>query len=322
MSDIRWKSITAVVTNPFAADQLAARKAALVAARCGARLTLFNTFMLPQPTPESLVATPEQNLEAAIRQRKARLEKLASSLRKRGIVVKCEVVWDYPVHEAIIRHVLRTKPDLLVVESHRHIRLARWVLANTDWELIRGCPCALWFVRSARLPRSARILVAVDPRHTHAKPARLDERLLAAASSLVRQIGGKVGIAHVLEPPAGGGFGISMQRNRLSVSLERYREFEAEIARSIGALAARRHIAPADCHVLSGDVSDVLAGFVKRQEIDVLVMGAVSRSQLQRPVIGNTAERVIDRVDCDVFIVKPAGFRTPVPRARARLRRV
>ena len=38
-------------------------------------------------------------------------------------------------------------------------------------------------------------------------------------------------------------------------------------------------------------------------------MGAVSRSLLARPVIGNTAERVIDHVDCDVFIVKPAAFK-------------
>ena len=45
------------------------------------------------------------------------------------------------------------------------------------------------------------------------------------------------------------------------------------------------------------------------------MMGAVSRKLLARPVIGSTAERVIDHVDCDVFVVKPAGFKPRVKRA-------
>jgi universal stress protein E len=46
-------------------------------------------------------------------------------------------------------------------------------------------------------------------------------------------------------------------------------------------------------------------------------MGAVSRSGLKRLFIGHTAERVIDRLKCDVLIVKPEGFKTPVPKKAA-----
>ena len=44
----------------------------------------------------------------------------------------------------------------------------------------------------------------------------------------------------------------------------------------------------------------------KRWQADALVMGAVSRSALKRLFIGNTAERVLDSVNCDVVVVKPA----------------
>ena len=37
---------------------------------------------------------------------------------------------------------------------------------------------------------------------------------------------------------------------------------------------------------------------------DLVVMGAVSRSGLQRLFIGSTAEEVLDRLPCDVLIVK------------------
>ena len=316
MSTARWKAITAVVTNPFSRDQLAATKAAAIAARCGARLTLFNTFMMPQPVPDVPVDSSEEIIASAIRLRSSHLEKLASRFRRRGIATKCEVVWDFPAHEAIVRHVLEAKPDLLVAESHRHGRVARWVLANTDWELIRSCPCPLWFVRSPQLPRRAQVLVAVDPRHTHAKPARLDDRLLAAAQSLVDQAGGDVSIAHAYESPASATAGALAEPTRPPISPERTREFVEATATSVHRLATKHHIALENCHVREGSASDVLSRLVKRCNVDVLVMGAVSRSLPMRPVIGNTAERIIDQVDCDVFIVKPAGFRTPVTRVR------
>jgi universal stress protein E len=42
-------------------------------------------------------------------------------------------------------------------------------------------------------------------------------------------------------------------------------------------------------------------------------MDAVSRSRLKRIVIGNTAERVLDHLPCDVLIVKPLDFATDLP---------
>jgi universal stress protein E len=43
-------------------------------------------------------------------------------------------------------------------------------------------------------------------------------------------------------------------------------------------------------------------------------MGAVSRSGLKRVFIGNTAERVLDALPCDVLVVKPAHFASRVER--------
>jgi universal stress protein E len=46
-------------------------------------------------------------------------------------------------------------------------------------------------------------------------------------------------------------------------------------------------------------------------------MGAVSRSGLKRLFIGNTAERTLDRLDCDVLVVKPQEFVSRVaPKSR------
>ena len=44
-----------------------------------------------------------------------------------------------------------------------------------------------------------------------------------------------------------------------------------------------------------------------------IVMGALSRSGLKGLFLGNTAEDVLDRLHCDVVIVKPAGFQGILP---------
>lgn len=61
----------------------------------------------------------------------------------------------------------------------------------------------------------------------------------------------------------------------------------------------------------------VLPRLVARRIVDVLVMGAVSRSVTARAVIGNMAEKVIDSVERDVLVVKPARFKTSIPRVQA-----
>jgi universal stress protein E len=286
-----------VVKNPFARKQLAAEKAAAIARRCGARVVLFNTFMVPQPVANVPMNSREQIIESAIRQRRERLAGIVKGLRLPHST-QCIVRWDYPIDEAIVRQVRISKPDLLIAESHREGRLARLVLANTDWQLIRECPCPLWFVRSAELPRRLQLLVAVDPRHTHAKPAKLDDRLLQAARQLVGQLDGRIAVVHAYEAP--------LSARDLTATTQ-----------AVTKLASRHGID--ECAVREGRAVDVIPAEVDRVRAEVLVMGAVSRSLLARPVIGSTAERVIDHVDCDVFVVKPAGFKSSVKRSPARL---
>jgi hypothetical protein len=63
-----------------------------------------------------------------------------------------------------------------------------------------------------------------------------------------------------------------------------------------------------------GEVADELSAFARRSSTAAVVMGAVSRSAITRLFIGNAAERALDRLNCDVLIVKPRGFRSSVRR--------
>ncbi|MDH5275104.1 MAG: universal stress protein [Gammaproteobacteria bacterium] len=288
-----WRSI-AVVVDPLQKGHPGLKKAASLARASRARLTLLSTFVLPQPMVDVGRISAKEIVRAAIRDRRQKLEKLAAGLRRRGLQVQCVVEWDYPQHEALVRYVLKARPDVLVAESGRHGRIARWILSNTDWELIRSCPCPLWLVRSDSLPKKPTLLVAVDPGHADARRSRLDSRLLGAAQELAGRVGGAMAIVHADHA----------DDSQLD-AVER--------------LAKRYGVPPARRYVIPGKTTQVLPEVAEMTSADVLVLGAVSRSRLHQPFIGTTAERVIDRVECDLFVVKPVGYKSPVSRRRPRM---
>ena len=42
-------------------------------------------------------------------------------------------------------------------------------------------------------------------------------------------------------------------------------------------------------------------------------MGTISRTGIPGILVGNTAEKLLERVDCSLLTVKPEGFVSPVP---------
>lgn len=291
-------SILVAVRDPSARKQIAVRKAARIAAATGAELTLFHAFSTPLAVPMPTTTDAESILQAAARQRRAQLLEVARPLRAEGLKVQCEAVWDFPPAHAIVRRVAQFKPDLVIAESQRHSRLARWFLANSDWELIRECPCPVWFVKQERLAKRPLLLTAIDPTHARSKPTALDDRLLQAAKKLSRQLDGSIALIHVEDTS-------QLVRGTRAESIDR--------------LARRNRVAAAPRVLRTGVPAVVLAAAATELKADVLVMGAVSRSGLSHYHIGSTAEAVIDAVSCDVLVVKPRQFKSAVARRYPKL---
>jgi universal stress protein E len=296
-------------------DQWALLKAAAVAARCGARLTLLHTFSLPYPLVGSSYRSTSEMVHEASAARRARLAALVEHLGI-GAEVDYAVEWDVPVSGAIVRHVLREKPDLLVADSHRHGRLGRLFLNNTDWELIRSVPCPLWFVKSPGLPKRPKMMAAVDPVHVDAVHSGLDGAILRLAKRLRRALGAALTVAHVLEPSPEDD---KVPRSRGAWSGGR-RPHSLQEARARHAVLrlARRHGMPSAKRAFGrGEPSVALKRLARATGTDLVIMGAVSRRAQQRAFIGTTAERVIDQLRCDILIVKAPAFATDVSAKRA-----
>jgi universal stress protein E len=67
-----------------------------------------------------------------------------------------------------------------------------------------------------------------------------------------------------------------------------------------------------EVHLLKGDPGALIVDLARKKRIELVVMGTVCRTGLAGFFIGNTAEKVLQEVDCSVLAVKPDGFVTPV----------
>jgi universal stress protein E len=297
-----YRRILVAVRDPSAVSSVMLDKAATIARANGARVELFNAVGL------------ERFTERAQRQ----LARLAASRRFAKLKVSCHVQVDFPPHEAIIRRAMAQRCDLVLGHVQPHALGARLLLTNTDWELIRHCPVHVLLVKTRAKYNRPAVLAAVDPFHSHAKPASLDMRILETANDLARALRGEAHLFHAYVPtaivvPTAGG-----QPLAVDVSPELMQIEERRIRTFIDGLGERAALPGSRRHLIVGDVPSALQSTIRATRARIVVMGAISRYGIRRWLIGSTAERVLDRLSADVLIVKPNGFRSGVPRRSAK----
>ena len=284
-------------------------KAAQLARACGATIELFHSLAQPVCLDYSdMDDVPGFDLLELMKQRAlAKLELVADRLRAHSIKVSVSVAWDYPAYQGIIRRAERVKADIVIAGCHGGRHRAARILRLTDWELVRWCPVPVLLVKDAHPYRHPKILAAIDPTHAFAKPLKLDREILRIAASMSKRLGGSLHAVHAYLPVSLQGIppeGVTgRQLNAIATQSRKLAKGRFETAlRGFAIGRDRRHLSGA--HPM-----EAIAATARDERIAVVVMGAISRRWLRGLVIGNTAERALDALSCDLLVVKPPGFR-------------
>src|SRR5688572_13692387 len=103
------------IKDPGARSSPAVHKAASLAEAFGAELVLFHAIAVPVAAEPYLYKEGGlDSLEKELRQSHLdRLERRAARLRNGKLKVRADADWDYPVHEAIVRHARKIEADLV-----------------------------------------------------------------------------------------------------------------------------------------------------------------------------------------------------------------
>jgi universal stress protein E len=287
------------VIDPTVKEQPGMHRAAWLAKRTGAELELLVCYYNEYLSGDRLFDSP--SLE------KARNEVIGSHSKH------LDAVWDHPLYEGIVRHVVSSGADLVVKDTHHHSAVARALLTNTDWNLIRTCPAPLWLVKPVDLQDEPVFIAAIDPMNEHDKPAALDDEILHTSKFIAAKVGGRVHAFHSYDPRIA--VATATANAYIPVSLpfdEIEQQMHEDHQKRFHEITSFHGIDDDKSHLVAGLTHEELPMMAEELGAAAVIMGAVSRNRWKRLFIGATAERTLEYLPCDLLIIKPDWFQTPV----------
>ncbi|MGI9271965.1 MAG: universal stress protein [Woeseiaceae bacterium] len=309
-----FKKILSVV-DPTAETQPALQRAAWLAKSTGAELELLICYYNEYLSGDRLFDSPslEKARNEVIANEEQHLEALAEPIRETGVVVKTTALWDHPLYEGIVRQALSSGADVVFKDTHHHSAVTRAMLSNTDWNLIRTCPVPLWLVKPQDIAAAPAFVAAIDPMNEHDKPAALDDEILQICKMLSGKVGGSVHAFHSYDPRIA--VATATANAYIPVSLpfdEIEQQMHEDHQKRFQEITSFHGIDEDRAHLKSGLTHEELPALANELDASVVVMGAVARNRWKRLFIGATAERTLEHLPCDLLIVKPDWFHTPV----------
>lgn len=311
------KEISRILTvvDPTASEQPAMHRAAWLAKKNGAELELLVCYYNEYLSGDRLFDSPslEKARNEVIQSHENHLEKLAEPLRADGVVVKTTALWDHPLYEGIVRQAVESGADIVVKDTHHHSVVARALLTNTDWNLIRTCPLPLWLVKRQDFAETPVFVAAIDPMHQHDKPAALDDEILHISKALSDVVEGELHAFHSYDPRIA--VATATANAYIPVSLpfdEIEQQMHEDHQKRFKEITDFHKIEDGNAHLVAGLAHEELPLIAENLKADVVVMGAVARNRWKRLFIGATAERTLEHLPCDLLIIKPDWFKTPV----------
>lgn len=303
------------VVDPTTDVQPGLDRAAWLAGKSGAAIELLVCYYNEYLSGDRLFDSPslEKARDEVIAEYEKKLDVLAAPLRKDGLTVTGHATWDHPLYEGIVRRAIQSNADLVIKDTHHHSAVERALFTNTDWNLIRTCPIPVWLVKPREIGDEPVFLAAIDPLNENDKPAALDDEILMLSKDVTADTGGVVHAFHAYDPRIA--VATATANAYIPVSLP-FDEIEKQMREEHGKRfneVTEFHEIPEDrSHLVAGLTHEELPALADEISADVVVMGAVSRNRWKRLFIGATAERTLEHLPCDLLIIKPDWFQTPV----------
>jgi len=222
-----------------------------------------------------------------------------------------------------VRYVLANNVDMLFKTADEVDGLHRYLFSSTDRHLLRKCPCPVWLCHPKSAPSVRTVLAAVDADVSAASEPEtlmaLNRCIIETAVRIAGGEGGTVTLLHVWDAPeedfvrrwSDSPKVAESYVNRVQANHERalYQLVEETRAWLTQDLARRVEIVPI---LQRGNARDVIPDRIREQKTDLLVMGTVARTGVPGVIIGNTAEDILNGIDCSVVTVKPPNYVSPL----------
>ena len=312
----RFKNIL-LVFDEGARGETALERAATLTEENQAQLTVVEVIGEMPPDARRLISVwrpllLEDPQDLIVSERRERLAQCIETIRQQGVEVDTKVFVGDQFLE-VTREVLRNGRDLVMMTADGKCGVKGWLFGTASMHLMRKCPCPVWVVKPAQHERYARILAAVDTDPDDDSKDALNSTIMDLATSLAQLEQSELHVVHAWTM-----FEEDYAIHRDVVPADQLtnalREVQEKHQKKLDQLLGKYELKELqhEIHLRKGAAAAVIPRLAHDKQIDLIVMGTVCRTGIAGFFIGNTAEKILQEVDCSVLTVKPEGFVSPV----------
>ncbi len=258
------------------------------------------------------VRNPVKLMGQIVNQRQSSVNNVVERLKKAGVErVESGLRWGREVEE-ITQEVVANQQELVMTTTSR---AKGWLSSlkkgcSCIASLCRYCPSSIWVTRNKLSPLK-HIVVALDAKQGKLRIDGLNAKMLSAAATIAEAEGGELHIVHAFSQKE-----VNIMRGkRLCRDLTGFTDsLRSELKNECDALLQGTSISlnPNNIHLVMGSPATVIPEFVIEYGMDLIVMGTVGHRTIRELVEGNVSEQVMSQVGCNVLIVKPDDFVSPM----------
>ncbi|MDF1762376.1 MAG: universal stress protein [Oleibacter sp.] len=214
-------------------------------------------------------------------------------------VIGSEVTWCKHLYEAVDNLATKDSFDLVVKGTKHHSALER-IFPHSDWHLLRDCPAPVLLVRNDHSWDKNRLMAAIDVVSEDSTHERINDNILSFTEHLTDHYQTEV---HMVTAFPYVNIALSMlpevtpPEDLTSIVLERY-------TKAAGVWAHKYNIKPEYVYVEEGETDEVIVDKAKSIDVDLVIVGSIGREGLKAIFIGNTSERLVDKLSCDLLVIK------------------
>jgi|AntAceMinimDraft_11_1070367.scaffolds.fasta_scaffold00379_13 universal stress protein E len=260
-----------VIYDPTQKEQPALERAALIASETGVNVHVFACIYSDIPKSREQPAA----VRALMDRQKEILQSEVAPLVAKGLNVSFEVEWDKGWCEAAVRASVKNGADVVLKSSTQHTPGQRIFNRTSDWTLIRESAVPVMLVKAGSVPESRKVLAAIGVSEGKDTYEQLNQRILDFSR---RVMDNNMAEVHFISA-----------HNDLSKAPDR------------NAMIRNYGLASDRVHIRMGEPEDVIVENAAQMNASLVVVGNSGRSGLSALLNGNTVERVVDRLNCDVL---------------------
>lgn len=313
----RFKNIV-FVCNPDEIDNTQFKQAIRLAQSNLAKLTVVGYFNQSKSLSQNLLNSGSSTQEL----RKFKYDQLSQYVHQfnQETIPEIKIFSDKPFIE-IIQEVIKYDRDLLIKPIGKHKGLRKVIYSSLDLKLLRNCPCPVWLIKSTEQKGEKELVVALDYEPENPENNELNTEMLAIATSLALSEFSELHVVHAWELEYESYLrSVRAQNTKQEVDAMYLEEqdkrkiwLSKKIKNNISPLGSttRSYLKP-KLHVINGSADNVIPELVKNLEPELLIIGTIGRSGIPGYLIGNTAETILNSIDCSVLTVKPKKFICPI----------